>query len=325
MSRPLRIEYAGAWYHVMNRGGRYISIFEDEKDYSLFLDLLKETIETFHIKIAAFCLMKNHYHLLIQTPEPNISRSMRHINGVYTQRFNKLHGYDGALFRGRYKALLVDEDSYLLQVMRYIHRNPVTAGLIDKLDYPWSSHKAYLSNAKGWDWVSKDKILNMLSPNKSLQKAVYKDFVNTPDDNDFSAIYKRRKLPTILGSEKFLSNIKDRFFKNKRNIEIPESKILGPEKSEIMSVISREYKISLTDLKVSRRGQKNEARDIAIYLMRQLRSATLNTLCGEFNLKKDSSAGSIVDRVKKQMQTDKRFRGKINDIQRKLNMSYSEI
>ncbi len=322
MSRPLRIEYAGAWYHVMNRGGRYISIFEDTKDYSLFLDLLKETIETFHIKIAAFCLMQNHYHLLIQTPEPNISRSMRHINGVYTQRFNKLHGYDGALFRGRYKALLVDEDSYLLQVMRYIHRNPVTAGLTDKLDYPWSSHKAYISNAKGWDWVSKDKVLNMLNRNKSLQKAVYKDFVNTADNDDVSAIYKKRKLPAILGSEKFLLSIKDRFFTNKRHKEIPESKILVPEKSEIMSVISKEYAVSLDDLKVSRRGQKNEARDIAIYLMRQLRSETLNSLCGEFNLKKDSSAGSIVDRVKKRVQTDKRFKGKINDILRKLNMSY---
>jgi REP element-mobilizing transposase RayT len=322
MSRPLRIEYTGAWYHVMNRGGRYVSIFEDKKDYSQFLDILKDTIETFHIKIAAFCLMQNHYHLLIQTPEPNISRSMRHINGVYTQRFNKLHGYDGALFRGRYKSILVDEDSYLLQVMRYIHRNPVTAGLTDKLEYPWSSHKAYLSNAKEWGWVSKDKILSMLNRNKSLQKAVYKDFVNTPDNDDFTAIYKKRKLPVILGNEKFLSNIKDRFFKNKRNIEIPESKILVPDKSEIMSLLCREYKVSLEDLKVSRRGQKNEARDIAIYLMRQIRSDTLNTLSGEFNLKKDSSAGSIVNRVKKQIQTDKQFRCKINSILKKLKMSY---
>ncbi len=92
MSRPLRIEYPGAWYHIMNRGGRYEAIFEDKNDYSVFLKLLQETIEIFHIKVSAFCLMKTHYHLLIQTPEANISRSMRHINGVYTQRFNKRHG-----------------------------------------------------------------------------------------------------------------------------------------------------------------------------------------------------------------------------------------
>ncbi len=94
MSRPLRIEYPGAWYHIMNRGGRYEAIFEDKIDYSVFLELLQETIEIFQITVSAFCPMQTHYHLLIQTPEANISRSMRHINGVYTQRFNKKHGYD---------------------------------------------------------------------------------------------------------------------------------------------------------------------------------------------------------------------------------------
>ncbi len=242
----------------MNRGGRYTTIFEDNKDYSTFLDLLQEAIETFHIKIGAFCLMGNHYHLLIQTPEANISRSMRHINGVYTQRYNKLHGYDGPLFRGRYKSILIDADSYLLQVMRYIHRNPFTAGLTKNLDYPWSSHKAYLSTAKKWEWISKETILNMLSRNKSLQKAVYKDFVNTPDENDFSSIYKRRKLPSILGSDKFLEYIKEQFFTKKKHIEIPESQILIPEKSRILNEICSEYKVSTSDLEISRRGQNNE-------------------------------------------------------------------
>lgn len=114
---------------IMNRGGRYEAIFEYKNDYSVFLELLKETIELFHIKVSAFCLMQNHYHLLIQTPEANISRSMRYINGVYTQKFNMIHGYDGHLFSGRYKSILIDSDSYLLQVMRYIHRNPITVGL----------------------------------------------------------------------------------------------------------------------------------------------------------------------------------------------------
>ena len=125
MSRPLRIEYADAWDHVMNRGGRYDAIFEDKNDYSAFSELLKEAIDIFHIKVAAFCLMQNHYHLLIQTPEGNISRSMRHINGVYTQRYNRLKRTDGSLFRGRYKAILVDSDAYLLHLSRYIHRNPI--------------------------------------------------------------------------------------------------------------------------------------------------------------------------------------------------------
>ena len=103
MSRPLRIEYPGAWYHVMNRGRRSEKIFYDKEDYQLFVALLEETSEMWNIRISAYCLMPNHYHILLQTPDGNIARSMRHINGVYTQRFNRRHGVDGQLFRGRYR------------------------------------------------------------------------------------------------------------------------------------------------------------------------------------------------------------------------------
>ena len=125
MARPLRIEYPGAWYHVMNRGRRAEKIFHDRHDYQAFVELLEESSEMWNIRVAAYCLMTNHCHILVQTPDANISRSMRHINGVYTQRFNKRHRCDGQLFRGRYKSILVSGDSYLLQLVRYIHRNPV--------------------------------------------------------------------------------------------------------------------------------------------------------------------------------------------------------
>ena len=321
MSRPLRIEYPDAWYHIMNRGGRYEAIFEDKNDYSIFLDLLQETIDIFHVKVSAFCLMQNHYHLLIQTPEANISRSMRHINGVYTQRFNKIHGYDGHLFRGRYKSILIDADSYLLQVMRYIHRNPITAGLTENLNYTWSSHKAYLSDAKKWNWVSRDKILKMLSGNKALQKIVYRDFVKESDNDDFSAIYEKRKLPAMLGSEIFLKLIKDNYFNKKKHIEVPESRLLAPEKEKIMSVVCTEYKVSISDLRISKRGQLNEPRNVAMYLMRHLRGDTLSAICKEFGLKKDSSAGSIVDRVKKQIIKDKQLRKKVAEINKTISKS----
>ena len=321
MSRPLRIEYPGAWYHIMNRGGRYEAIFEDKIDYSVFLELLQETIEIFHIKVSAFCLMQTHYHLLIQTPEANISRSMRHINGVYTQRFNKIHGYDGHLFRGRYKSILIDADSYLLQVMRYIHRNPITAGLTGNLNYTWSSHKAYLSDLKKWNWVSRDKVLKMFSRTKALQKIVYRDFVNESDNDDFSAIYKKRKLPAMLGSETFLKLIKDHYFIKKKHIEVPESRLLAPETDKIMAVVCTKYKVSISDLRISIRGQLNEPRNVAMYLMRHLRGDTLSTICEEFGLKKDSSAGSIVDRVKKQILKDKQFRNKVAGIKKIISKS----
>ena len=125
MPRPLRIEYENAYYHVMNRGRGRQQIFHDEDYYRTFLDTVAEANKRFGAVVHAYCLLGNHYHLLIQTPEGNLDRIMRHINGVYTQRYNRLKRTDGPLFRGRYKAILVDADAYLLQLSRYIHRNPV--------------------------------------------------------------------------------------------------------------------------------------------------------------------------------------------------------
>lgn len=139
MSRPLRIAYPEAWYHIMNRSQRSEAIFTEKEDFRVFTALLEETAEMWNIRISAYCLMPNHYHLLLQTPDGNISRGMRHINGVYTQRFNRKHGIDGPLFRGRYKSILIGADNHLLQLVRYIHRNPFRAGLVDALgDYPWT-------------------------------------------------------------------------------------------------------------------------------------------------------------------------------------------
>ena len=125
MSRPLRIEYPGAFYHIMNRGADRIDVFHDPEFFRLFLDIISEANEKYELEIHSYCLMNNHYHLLIKTPQSNLSKIMKFINGVYTQRCNILRDGDGPLFRGRYKSLLVDTDSYLLQVSRYIHLNPV--------------------------------------------------------------------------------------------------------------------------------------------------------------------------------------------------------
>ena len=125
----------------MNRGRRFESIYSDEQDYALFIDLLIEISEMWNAQIAAYCLMTNHYHLLVQTPDGNLSRCMRHLNSLYTQRFNRRHGYDGPVFRGRYKSILVSDDTDLLQLVRYIHRNPLRAGVVNEMQkYPWSSY-----------------------------------------------------------------------------------------------------------------------------------------------------------------------------------------
>ena len=127
MSRPQRILYENAYYHVMNRGAGRCQIFHGREDREIFLQTLGEACHQFRVEIHAYCLMGNHYHLLIKTPQANLSRAMQHINGVYTQRYNRLNKTDGSLFRGRYKAILVDSDAYLLHLSKYIHLNPLSA------------------------------------------------------------------------------------------------------------------------------------------------------------------------------------------------------
>lgn len=116
MPRPLRIEYEGAWYHVMNRGANHQNIFHTNEHRKLFLELLTEINQQFYVELHSFCLMDNHYHLLIHTPFANLSKAMRYLDGVYTQRINRMMNRDGPLFRGRYKSILIEEDTYLLQV-----------------------------------------------------------------------------------------------------------------------------------------------------------------------------------------------------------------
>ena len=174
MSRPLRIEYPGAWYHVMNRGRRGEKIFYTKEDCEIFLVLLQEAANLWDVRISAYCLMNNHYHIQVQTPQGNLSRFMRHLNGVYTQRYNRLHGYDGQLFRGRFKSIIVEEDNYLLELMRYIHRNPLRAGMVENLDdYPWSSHHGYLSSYKEWNRLHKNFIMSMLSGKRNRRNTTH--------------------------------------------------------------------------------------------------------------------------------------------------------
>ena len=316
MSRPLRIDYPNAWHHVMNRARRREVLFVDKADYQQFIDLLQETEDLFNVNVAAFCLMPTHYHLIVQTPDANLSRCMRHLNGVYTQRYNVRHGCDGTLFRGRYKSILVDADSYMLQLVRYIHQNPLKAGLVKRLDqYVWSSHKGYLSKAKKWNWLYKDFVLQMLTAQTSTQIRIYKQFMAQEQDEDLVRILDRKNPPSMLGSEKFISWIKDRFFKKKKDKEVPASRELAPDLDTIISEVSRYYEIRPTTLKAVRRGIENEPRDVAMYLIRSMRSEPLIRVGAGFGLNQYSSVSSAVMRVKAKLQEDRKFKDRLECIE----------
>src|ERR671924_2148265 len=143
MARPLRIQYDGALYHVTSRGNERKWIFRDDFDRKLFLNILSQINQRFNWLCHAYCLMTNHYHLLIETPDGNLSKGMRQLNGVYTQRFNRQHGRVGHVFQGRYKAIIVQKESYLVELARYVVLNPVRARMVRSLaEWPWSSYRA---------------------------------------------------------------------------------------------------------------------------------------------------------------------------------------
>ena len=316
MSRPLRIDYPNAWHHVMNRARRGQDLFVDKADYQQFIDLLQEITDLFNINVAAYCLMPTHYHLMLQTPDANLSRCMRHLNGIYTQRYNVSHSCDGTLFRGRYKSILVDADNYVLQLVRYIHRNPLKAGLVKRLDqYVWSSHIGYLSKAKKWNWIHKHFILDMLTTQINSQIQIYKQFMAQEQDENLVRVLDGKNPPSMLGSEKFISWIKDLFFKEKKDKEVPASKELAPDLDKIISEVSNYYNVNPTKLKAVRRGMENEPRDVAIYLIRSMRAEPLMRVGANFGLNQYSSVSSAVTRVKAKLQKDRKFKDRLEHIE----------
>ena len=327
MARPLRIEYPGAWYHVMNRGRRSEKIFHDRHDYQAFVELLEESSEIWNVRVAAYALMTNHYHILVQTPDANISRCMRHINGVYTQRYNRRHCCDGQLFRGRYKSILVGGGSYLLQLVRYIHRNPVKAGIVGKLeDYLWSSHNGYLSVAKKWQWLYKEFIFQILTKNRKDWVREYRRFIAIESDEEIAAVLEPEGMrwPSIMGPETFIDWVKGKYYALKSDQEVPQMKGLAPETDLIINAVCRFYDISRDELYRSRRGQFNEPRNVAVFLTRKLRRDRLAEIGRQFQMEKYSSVSSIVERMKKLMLVDRNLKKRVDRISDEIGKSQEQ-
>ena len=185
MSRPLRIEFPGAIYHVTSRGDRREPIYRDDDDRRAQLDVLAQAMDRFDAQVLAYCLMGNHYHLVLHTRQPNLSRLMRHLNGVYTQQFNRRHALVGHLFQGRFKAIRVDRDAYLLAVSRYVERNPVAAAMVRiAADWLWSSYGAQICSVDAPPWLDPDGLHGYLlgcaprsAADRRLATARYADLV----------------------------------------------------------------------------------------------------------------------------------------------------
>lgn len=222
MSRPLRIEYAGAVYHVTSRGNEKKTVFKDDADRPNFLNTLQHVNKRYNWICHAYCLMTNHYHLLIETPDGNLSLGMRQLNGVYTQFFNKRHGRTGHLFQGRYKAILIQKDSHLLEVCRYVVLNPVRAKMVAKPEeYVWSSYLAMAGRAKPHPSLTTEWVLGQFSGKRGKAEGEYRQFVSWGIGKP--TIWTEVRGQVLLGEEDFVDQLVDQLKKHKDVPEIPRS------------------------------------------------------------------------------------------------------
>ncbi len=278
MPRKRRIKYEGAWYHVMSRGINRNNIFFENDDRYNFLDILKQATENYTIECHAYCLMGNHYHLVIHTPLGNISDAMHYINNMHTRYVNKQQNRTGPLFRNRYHAILMSDEAYLLRVVRYIHQNPLKAKFVEDLKkYRWSSYLYYIEDIFTHDWLVQDQVkmrFRNLKYNGSFEK-----FTESTDDEEISYFFKHLKYNSILMSSEELEKIK--LHKNltslstylKRNDIIKSSKI--PSLDQITIATADYFSISHSRLLTDNQfKKKNLARRVAIYLCDKLNKST---------------------------------------------------
>lgn len=222
MTRPLRIEFPGAIYHLTARGNGRSAIFLDDFDREVFLSVLGDVVGRYSWICHAYCLMSNHYHILVETPDCNLSQGMRHLNGIYTQRFNRRHGRVGHVFQGRFKSILVEKDSYLLELCRYIVLNPVRARIVTHPeDYRWSSFTSTATPGKSVEFLFTDWVLAQFDQNRPVAQIRYREFVLAGTTAE--SPWKRLVGQCLLGEEPFLANLSP-YLKEKAGVsEIPRT------------------------------------------------------------------------------------------------------
>jgi len=314
MPRPIRIEYEDAYYHVMNRGRNHETIFHSKEYYQAFLKTLEEAHQRFGVQILCYCLMSNHYHLLIKTPNANLGRAMRHINGVYTQRHNRLKKTDGPLFRGRYKAIVVEEDSYQLQLSRYIHLNPKEAGVSKNIElFPWSSYAYYIKSKKTPAWLYTQEILRQMnSPNRARDS--YRAYVELGVDEEIKQFYGKKNLMPYLGSEAFRTWAYSQKITEEAKINEQDKFYFRPDMNAIIQNVARMLEVSVDSIVEGKRGKENIPRWIAMYLCREKGGHRHIDIARQFGVKRSGSVVNTIAKLEVLFEIDKNLKNKIMQI-----------
>jgi len=318
MVRPLRLSYENAFYHITARGNRREKIFHSDQDKKIFLEKLKETLIKYSIICYAYCLMDNHYHLFIKTPQPNLSQGIHYLNTSYTNWFRNKYKIIGPILQGRFKSILVDADNYALALSAYIHLNPLQAGLVKQLeDYPWSSYLDYLHLRKSkFSNLNPSFVLHLLDTDtlKSIEK--YREYVIQYQDKQDPLKQSYRNI--ALGSEAFIERIKEKIEDLGRRREIPSTRSISKyDVDTIITKITQILNIERRMIFYKKRGNLN--RSLAIYLIKHFTSLSLAEIGHLFKM--DYSA---VSQAAKRFEQKSKVNYKIGEIKQKMIVALRE-
>ncbi len=283
MARKPRIHVAGGLYHVTLRGNAGQTIFFNDNDRYYFYSLVQEGVERFGHRIHGFCCMRNHFHLAVQVGDIPLSKIMQNLSFRYTRWINQRKKRDGHLFQGRYKAILVDANRYLLELVRHIHLHPVREGEVrDPIEYPWSGHRAYLGEVQ-LPWLTTEGVLSQFSQQRAAARRRYVKFVQeglkAEDYKDFNHGTKDSR---VLGDNRFINRV----------LKTEPKRPKPPSVRKIVQRVCRQYEITERDLSSpSRQRRLAQARGVVAWLVVQHESGTLTELAQRFN--RDLSAMSV--------------------------------
>ncbi|MBI4432829.1 MAG: transposase [Candidatus Omnitrophica bacterium] len=299
MARPLRMEFPNAVYHVYSRGNERKEIYRSDVDYELFLGILADCAARFDFLVHAYSLMPNHFHLLLETKDSNLSHAMKRLIGLYTVRFNRRHKRYGHLFQGRYKALLVDKDHYFLELSRYVHLNPVRAKMVQKPeDHPWSSMKHYLKE-KAPDYLHREFTLESFE-----SKAAYRRFVMEGLEAGRDPV-KEAIGGFMIGSEAFLDRLKAK---------------ISPKKNKDFAGKKALFRKPPEDVIKHLEGHDKKT---AIYAMWKFSRATQRQIGERFNIS-HSAVSASVRRLEPRLLRDKDLRNRLTKLEQAIQMSKVE-
>ena len=314
MARKPRIHYPGAVYHVILRGNARQDIFFDDQDRCRFLLLLQEGIERYGHRVLAFALLTNHVHLAIQVGIIPLSRIIQNLSFRYAHWVNKRQGRSGHLFQGRYKAVLVDADTHLLELVAYVHLNPVRAGMIARPElYPWSSHRVYLGH-ETIPWLNPDSVLCRFSGNLEHARRSFNKFVvGRIGEGHREQFSEKGNLDSrLIGEEHFVEKVLR---------EANSLPLRRPSMEAVLEIVTRMYNLREEDLCAS--GQKrlpSEARALAAWAVRELTDATLNDLAEKFG-RDASTLSAAISRFEVRQQGDSALAGKVEWLKKELEIA----